>query len=375
VFAAAAATVALAACGSSSSSSGGSSSTTATASASGSTSASSSGTSAPETSSLSLPSTAVSATDGPIELTIDQGIFKSFGLKVSVPLSAEAQVKSAVATGAAPLDYLAGSDAMDLYAKSHSIKTIGCTAPNVGFYLYAKKSLGSVSSLAGQTIGVPSLNGAPQFSVENALSKAGVAPSKVTFVPIGSIPDVLAALESGHVAAAALSTPFNLKAQAAGFTDLGYFLAPASPYVVNTKWAASNSGTITAFLKAFATGGWDYETNETAAEKVLAPFLQLDPSTAAGKAALAASYANYQPPVQEPIGECSASDFTPFVKFFPAAEQKQLANLAPMIDNSYVEQLAKSGFYQQLNKKYGPIKGVTVSQIISHQPTPTGSTH
>jgi ABC-type nitrate/sulfonate/bicarbonate transport system substrate-binding protein len=319
-----------------------------------------------------MPATAVSAADGPIELTIDNGIFKSFGLKVSVPLSAEAQVKSAVATGSAPLDNLAGSDAMDLYAKSHSIKTIGCTAPNVGFYLYAKKSLGSVSSLVGQTVGVPSLNGAPQFAVEDALAKKGDDPSKVTFVPIGSIPNVLAALESGKVSAAALSTPFNLKAEAAGFTDLGYYLAPASPYVVNTKWAASNSGTITAFLKAFATGGWSYQTNQAAAEKVLAPFLELDPSSATDKKALAASYANYQPPVTEPIGECSAADFQPFVKFFPAAEQHQLADLGPMIDNSYVEKLAKSGFYKHLAHKYGPIHGVTVNQIIGHQPTPTG---
>lgn len=331
-------------------------------------SAGSSGT--PATSSLSLPATAVSAADGPIELTIDNGIFKSFGLKVSVPLSAEAQVKSAVATGSAPLDDLAGSDALDLYAKSHSIKTIGCTAPNVGFYIYAKKSITSVSDLAGQTVGVPSLNGAPQFAVDNAVAKQGIDPSKVTYVPIGSIPNVLAALESGRVAAAALSTPFNLKAEAAGFKDLGYYLAPPSPYVVNTKWAESNGSTITAFLKAFATGGWKYETDEAAAQKVLAPFLQLDPSTAAGKQALAASYANYQPPVTEPIGKCDAAKFTPFVKFFPASEQKELSDLDSFVDNSYVEKLANSGFYTGLAKKYGPIHGVTVDQIVSHQPTP-----
>src|ERR1700677_2835028 len=163
---------------------------------------------APETTSLSMPATAVSAADGPLEFTVANGYFTKKGLSVTVPLSAEAQVKDAVATGSAALDDLGGSGVLDLYAKGEGVETIGCTAANNGFYVYAKKGV-TTGSLSGTSVGVPSLDGSP---------------------------------------------PFNLKAAAAGFTDLGYAVGPPTPYVVNTSWAAKNGATITNWIEAFDQG-------------------------------------------------------------------------------------------------------------------------
>jgi ABC-type nitrate/sulfonate/bicarbonate transport system substrate-binding protein len=323
---------------------------------------------APETTSLSMPATAVSAADGPLEFTVANGYFTKKGLSVTVPLSAEAQVKDAVATGSAPLDDLAGSDVLDLYAKGEGVETIGCTAANNGFYVYAKKGV-TTGSLSGTSVGVPSLDGAPQFAMDYFSSSHGTDPSKLTFIPLGSIPNVLAALESNRIDVALLSTPFNLKAAAAGFTDLGYAVGPPTPYVVNTSWAAKNGATITNWIEAFDQGTWAYVTDKKAAEAELAKFLDLNPANAADAKTLAASYNNYQPPVTEPLGECRASSFTPYVKYFPAAEQAQLKNLGSLIDNQYIDQLWKSGFYTKLQSQYGAVPGLTLQQVVLDQPS------
>jgi ABC-type nitrate/sulfonate/bicarbonate transport system substrate-binding protein len=351
---------ALAACGSGSSAapSGGSGSGAATAAPVG---------TAPETSSLSMPATAVSAATGPLEFTVDQGFFTRQGLSVTVPLSAEAQVKDAVSTGSAPLDNLAGSDVLDLLAKGQQVQTIGCTAASNGFYVYAKKGL-TATTLAGKTVGVPSLNGAPQFSVDYFADSGGTDPAKITFVPLGSIPNVLAALESGRIDAAALSTPFNLKAAAAGFTDLGYAVGPPTPYIVNSNWAARNGTTIVNWMKAFIAGTWNYFTDKKAAQAELAKFLQLNPAKPADAKSLEASFKNYLPPVTEPLGQCQESSFTPYVKYFPAAEQAQLKDLSGLVNNSYVQQLWKSGYYRQMQAKYGAFPTLTLQQIALDQP-------
>jgi ABC-type nitrate/sulfonate/bicarbonate transport system substrate-binding protein len=322
---------------------------------------------APETSSLSMPATAVSAATGPLEFTVDQGLFSKQGLSVTVPLSAEAQVKDAVATGAAPLDDLAGSDVLDLLAKGQHVQTIGCTAASNGFYVYAKKGV-TVASLAGKSVGVPSLNGAPQFSMDYFADSNGTDPTKLTFTPLGSIPNVLAALESGRIDVALLSTPFNLKAAAAGFDDLGYAVGPPTPYIVNSDWAAKNGTTITNWMKAFIAGTWQYFTDKKAAQAELAKFLKLNPANAADAKSLNASFNNYLPPITDPLGECQVSSFTPYVKYFPAAEQAQLKDLSGLVNNSYVEQLYKSGYYQQMQAKYGPVPGLTLQQVALNQP-------
>jgi ABC-type nitrate/sulfonate/bicarbonate transport system substrate-binding protein len=322
----------------------------------------------PETTSLSMPATAVSAADGPLEFTVDNGYFTKEGLRVTVPLSAEAQVKDAVGTGSAPLDDLAGSDALDLFAKGYGIETIGCTAASNGFYVFVKKGV-ATSTLAGKTVGVPSLDGSPQFAMDYFSATHGTDPSKLTFTPLGSIPNVLAALESGRIDVALLSTPFNVKAAADGFQSIGYAVGPPSPYVVKTSWAQNNGATITDWIEAFVKGTWAYLTDKPAAEAVLAKFLSLSRATAAGAKSLAASYTNYLPPVTEPLGECKAASFEPYLKYFPASEQAQLKNINGLIDNKYIEQLWNSGFYTSMQSKYGAVPGLRLKQVALDQPS------
>jgi ABC-type nitrate/sulfonate/bicarbonate transport system substrate-binding protein len=209
--------------------------------------------------------------------------------------------------------------------------------------------------------------------MDDFAARHGVNPARVTFTPLGSIPNVLAALEAGRIDVGLLSTPFNLRAKADGLTSLGFAIGPPSPYVVNTGWAAKNGATITSWIEAFVQGTWAYYTDKKAAEAVLASFLGLNPAGPKDAATLSASFKNYLPPVSEPLGECSAANFAPYLRFFPAQEQARLRNLGRFIDNRYVTQLARSGFYARQQARYGPVPGLTLQQVIASQPPLAGT--
>ena len=51
-----------------------------------------------------------------------------------------------------------------------------------------------------------------------------------------------------------------------------------------------------------------------------------------------------------------------------AAEQAQLKDLSGLVNNSYVQQLYKAGYYQQLQAKYGAFPTLSVQQIALNQP-------
>jgi ABC-type nitrate/sulfonate/bicarbonate transport system substrate-binding protein len=323
-----------------------------------------SGSTAPESSSVSYPLTGVSAGSGGLVFAVQKGYFTKYGLKVTVPSSSEGPIKTGVASGSIPIDGVAGSDVLDLQGHNSPVEIVACaigTAPS-GFHMIVKSSISSAAQIpAGAKIGVPSLLGAPQFAADEYFSQHGINPAKFTYVPLGSIPDVLAALESGQISVAPLSVPFNLQATEKGFKDLGIAEAPPTPVTVNKSWAAKNPNTILAFLKGYIDGVWYYDTHKTQALPVLASFLGDDLSNPTQAALVANGYAQYLPPSTNVMGQCTSQSLNAYIKFFPASEQKSL-NSQKLINNTFVDQLAASGFYKNLAKQYGPLKGVNPPQ-------------
>lgn len=315
--------------------------------------------------SLNVPLGSVSATQGAFQYTIAKGFFTRNGLSVTTPLSAEGQLKSAIVAGSVPFDQLAGGDLMDLYAKGVGVKAVACTATNTGYYLYAAKGTPSVAALAGKTVGVPSLGGAPQVAMQAYLVSHGLAADATQFVALGSIPNVLAALTSGKVDSGLLSTPFNFRADAAALPDLGYATGPPTPYLVNSAWAEAHPDQVTAILKSLVEGTWAYQTGKADGLEILAGFLHLDPARPADRTTLDRSFDAYLPPVQAPPGRCRVTDFAPYVRYLPAGEQAALRNLDPMIDNSTVDALERQGFYTRMQQTYGPLpQGTTLTQVL-----------
>jgi ABC-type nitrate/sulfonate/bicarbonate transport system substrate-binding protein len=307
--------------------------------------------------------TGVSAGSGTIVYSASQGFFAKYGLSVTTPASSEGPVKDGIASGSFPLEGVAGSDVLDLQGHGYRVEMVACavgTNPG-GFHIMVAPSVASVLQIpANATIGVPSLLGAPQFAADRFLFNNGWNLAKVqaaNYVPLGSIPTVLAALESGQIQVAPLSSPFYLQAEAKGFKDLGTAISPPTPVTVLKSWGKKNSNTITDFLKGYIDGAWNYDTHSSLALPVLANFLGDNLSNPTQAALVQAGYSQNLPPVGGIFGQCHPQYYQPYLKFLSAADQKKV-NLSTLINNSYVNAIKASGFYAKIEKEYGPLKGI-----------------
>jgi ABC-type nitrate/sulfonate/bicarbonate transport system substrate-binding protein len=319
-------------------------------------------TAAPETTSLTVPTPAASAAEGPEVYAAAAGFYKRYGLTVATPVSDSGTVLSEFTAGAVRIDGVGQLQTAALYSKGFPVQVIGCTVLNLAFHMFAASSITSVKDLIGKSIGTTALGSGHELAEEVWLVKNGVNPSQVKFVPLGSVPDILAALESGSIAAGGLSYPVWASAQ----TDphlhfLGLAPIPPSPDVVNSQWAKGNANTIVAYLEGTIEGFYSYVTNEKAALPVLANFLNLNLSVPADKAEVVKGYETYLPPATQPLTACPSdylkADVLPYI---PAAEGAEIGHDASgFVNTSYLNTVIDNGFYTKLQSEYGAIKGFT----------------
>jgi ABC-type nitrate/sulfonate/bicarbonate transport system substrate-binding protein len=88
------------------------------------------------------------------------------------------------------------------------------------------------------------------------LTPAGIKAGEYDLLYSGATIARFAALQAGAVSAAILFPPFNFRAEAAGFTNLGFVVdyaknLPFSGFSVNTSWAAQNKERLERFLAAY----------------------------------------------------------------------------------------------------------------------------
>jgi ABC-type nitrate/sulfonate/bicarbonate transport system substrate-binding protein len=307
-----------------------------------------------ESSTLTVPLLASSAGVGYEVYAAKSGFYTPYGLTVTTPNSDAGQAKASIVSGQTPLGGLSGTDFLNLVAAGYPITAIGCSTSKQPFHVYARTSIANAKGLIGKTIGTTSIGSAHEVSGEQFLAKYGVKPSQVTFVPLGSVPNILAALESGRIDAGLLSYPFYATAaKTSTLHQIGVSAVPTGLTVVNSTWAKKNRNTIIAYIKGTNAGLASYATNQKAALPVLAGLLGLsasDPTVLAG-------YKVYQPPATAPIGACTTAALKPYLPFLTPAEQAKVKNLSKVVNNSYADALATQGFYSTLAKKYGVIPG------------------
>ncbi|MDB5649455.1 MAG: alkanesulfonate transporter substrate-binding subunit [Hyphomicrobiales bacterium] len=126
------------------------------------------------------------------------------------------------------------------------------------YSLWSKPTLRSIPELRGKTIVVGGAKDITRTYLERMLVPGGVPEDQYDLTYAGSASARFAALSAGAVDAALLNPPFNFKAQAAGFTNLGNLTdtvqMPFTGYVVETVWALAHKPMLLGFMTAIAKG-------------------------------------------------------------------------------------------------------------------------
>src|SRR5260370_23981962 len=167
-----------------------------------------------------------------------------------------AGVQQQLAAGAFTVQDSVQSDQMRAILEGAAIALVGIEGQVPPYALLAQRTSKTIAELRGKTIMVRGEKDITRVYLERMLTPNGIKAGEYDLLYAGSTLARFAALQSGAVSAAILFPPLNFRAEAAGFTNLGFIVdyaknLPFSGISVNTSWAARNKERLEKFLAAY----------------------------------------------------------------------------------------------------------------------------
>jgi len=197
----------------------------------------------------------------PFEIAMEKGFFAAEGIsidKIAAPSSAAVVLQAAA--GAIDITVQgAFVDVIRAIDKGAPLAIVRIMVQTPPYELLAKPSIRSLKELRGKTISIGGQKDVTHVYLNRMLEPNGLRDSDVDLVYAGASSARFAALETGAVDAAMLTSPFNFKAADNGFSVIGrtadYITdMPQGGTTVNRNWAVGHVGTLRRFLVAFNKG-------------------------------------------------------------------------------------------------------------------------
>jgi ABC-type nitrate/sulfonate/bicarbonate transport system substrate-binding protein len=213
------------------------------------------------------------------------------------------------------------------------------------FSVFTRPEITQPADLVGQQWGITRVGASTDVASHLALEQWGLEDPGITFVQLGSVPNILAALETGQIAAGTLSPPTSFRAEALGLKEM-INLAEEGPELPSVGLCTMRSlvderpQLAQAFVKGYALGVKRFRDDAARAKAVLRDYLRTDDADIIDR-----TYALYQrhlawPPVIPPAGlERARREVAEEV---PAAADVALDRI---FDGRFVEQLQADGLF------------------------------
>jgi len=214
--------------------------------------------------------------------------------------------------------------------------------------ILARPDIKRPMDLKGKKIGINRIGSNPHYFAVQALRRAGIDPTEVTFIQSGGSPETLVALLSGGLDAAALNPPADSQAIARGLHYVIYGPDLRLPYaatvfVTRKSILAKRQPVIGQFLRAMAEAGKIIHTDREFVYKVMGKYLRLSDRKILDAAyngevkALEKNLEITNEGIQSILEEVSRAD--------PRAKQIKSHDL---IDRRFLNEMNKSGFFEKL---------------------------
>jgi ABC-type nitrate/sulfonate/bicarbonate transport system substrate-binding protein len=287
---------------------------------------------------------ALTASNGPVWLAGDQGLYEKYGLDVQIVHGRGASPIQALAGGTVELGHFAGASVISANLGGSDLVFVGAQSNYVVLSIWTRKDspVKSLADLAGKNIGVSAPGSATHTTTRAALRKAGVAERDMKFVHHGALPEIFVSLDRGLVDAGVASAPRP------AFRELVDLATQRIPFlqgaiIVNRGYLQKERLIVVNFLKAFV------ESMKIAREKPdiviasLMKHLRIPQDVARGAYR---SFAN----VWEAVPYVRTDSVQAILDFLP---KEQVKDVMPekYIDNSLIKELETSGFIKELHRK------------------------
>ena len=202
----------------------------------------------------------------PVYAALEKGYFDRVGVKVDIiATGGSAKAGQQLAAGAINIGEAGLPDLLRPIDQGAPIKIIAYEVAEPPYKLVGRKDVHSLAELKGKKVMIGGTKDITLIYLEALAKPAGLKPSDFDLLYAGATTARFAALVSGGVDAAILTSPFDFQALGQGYSNLGsvHKVLPGLPftgYGLNTTWGAANRNTVVNFLRAVHQGvDWLYD--------------------------------------------------------------------------------------------------------------------
>src|ERR687898_209060 len=281
----------------------------------------------------------------------EAGLFKKYNIDFNlVFISSSSIVTAALLGGDAEMTLTGGIGNVIAYVRGSSdIAFVGGVKNVMTQSLVAGGALKRPEDLKGKRIAVSRIGGNTHYFTIQALRRHGLEPNRdFSFMQSGGDPESLAALMTGNVEAAALTPPSDAKALANKFHYVLYgpdlkIPYAATAFVTKRSVIAKRPQVIGNFMRAMAETAKVMHTDREFVYKVLAKYLRVTE-----KAVLDSAY-NAEIKALEPrLAIKAEANQATLEEIAPNEPRAKKVTAQELIDSRYLDEMEKSGFFDQL---------------------------
>lgn len=299
---------------------------------------------------ISIGYASVSGTQAPAWIAKDKGIFQKNGLDVTLQSIAGGSSPTAALIADQIVALQISVEAVSATLEGADIVYVAGPVSSPLFWFVSGPNIKTAADLKGQKIAATGLGTATYFADIIALKHFGLEPKDVQMITSNSVPGILAAIQSGQVAAGAISMPTYSAAKKAGLNtlvnvaDLG-FKYPSSWLAVRRKTIETRRDVVAAVVRSI-TEAVSVEIKDPATtQKVIGDYTKTTDT-----ALLKETYDTLVPylnKVPTPRSEQVGAALDLIAVNDPKAKG---ADPKKFVDTSFVDELEKSGFIDGLYK-------------------------
>jgi len=300
--------------------------------------------------SLGYPSLAF--TQSHIWVAKEEGLFKKHGLDVDPVFLRGGQVATqALAAGEPPIVNV--GTVIQANLSGYNLVLVATMETRYYFLVFVRPDIKRLEQLKGKNLGISGFGSNTHYAALILLKHLNLEPNRdVVLVPGGPDAERLGAMVAGKIDAALFNLSTAPIARKMGFIDLlqiadlgvevqGNGLASSRAYI------KSNRETVKTAMKGYIEGIHFIHANKQASQKVFAKYMRTnDPEV------LEASWDNYVKTIpKKPFFTIKGIQFI-LEMLAPQMPQAKSAKPEQFIDPSFLQELEKEGFFNEMAKRY-----------------------
>ncbi len=281
------------------------------------------------------------------------GFFEKYGVKTEV-ISMEGGTRGlqVLMSGEIQGMHVGLAPAAQANAAGADLRLVASTSNALPISLFSVKKL-EPAIPKGAKIGISTFGSETDVALSILLPKLGLKREDVEITQVGGSGQRFAALVAGRLDIAPLLEPTISQAKARGYHEI-YDLSRSGDawvfdcVVVSKQWLAANGDTMQRYLRGYMEGAWWGLKEEAKTKELISAKFKTKDQTV-----IDASYAEFKK-LMPLDGKPSAAGAREVLKQLEALKvDLKSKDIADYIDYGPLDQLAKEGFFAEMEKKYG----------------------